>query len=300
MFDFLKGGKATLQVQLDRIGQPYREGETIHATVTVQGEKDLKIQDGRLALIYREKYQYREESGLGDDSSTTAHWATEDLEVWHTQFYGETTVKSNTNDKFEYDIPIPPNSPASGEGAILQTTWLVKAVLNRKMASDIVAESEIKLLHPPPGRLTTPGKFGHSTGPRDAELEFILSGKEFVLGDTVAGQLLAHPNKEFDVSEIRIELAQVENVPRGEGNTKIKKQAVKLAGGTKLKPGQDLSLPFELKIPTTALVTTETRHGKIQWILRGVLARRLSSDTQVEEELFIYGGRPVVSENEIK
>lgn len=48
MFDFLKGGKANLSVTLDRATKSYAPGETIHATVRVEGvnhrARDLSVQ----------------------------------------------------------------------------------------------------------------------------------------------------------------------------------------------------------------------------------------------------------------
>jgi Arrestin (or S-antigen), N-terminal domain/SpoOM protein len=44
VFDLLKGGKAQINLTLDRPDLVYYPGETVQARVNVIGEKDLKIQ----------------------------------------------------------------------------------------------------------------------------------------------------------------------------------------------------------------------------------------------------------------
>ena len=56
MFDFLKGGKASVEVRVDQASQMYKPGDTVHATVTVKGEKDVKIHEGRIGLFFKEEY----------------------------------------------------------------------------------------------------------------------------------------------------------------------------------------------------------------------------------------------------
>ncbi|MGC8880256.1 MAG: hypothetical protein ACP5R2_13635, partial [Anaerolineae bacterium] len=58
MFDFLKGGKATTTVTVDRPAQPYYVGETVQARIDIQVQKELNITEARAQLVCKEKYQY--------------------------------------------------------------------------------------------------------------------------------------------------------------------------------------------------------------------------------------------------
>ena len=111
------------------------------------------------------------------------------------------------------------------------------------------------------------------------------------MGETIAGQLQVRPKKEFDVTEIRVELVRRQSVPKDLGNVREVSMPGKLSDGTRLTPGQNITLTFNLAIPTPVPATFSTPNSTHQWILRGVLARRLRADTIVEEEIFIYNGR---------
>lgn len=298
MFDFLKGGKAKVTVETDRPNQPYVPGERINAQVTVQGEKDLKIQKGKVALIYREEYQrqYRDSDTDSDGSTSTTDrksWQTDEIEQWQEQFFGETTVKGGSNQTFEYSIPLPYNAPPTLVGGkILKGQWVIKATLDRKLASDVEAKVESFVVTVPTGKSGGAGTYGMSNAPDEAQLALNLPGEEFVLGDTITGEFVIQPRKEFDASEFRVEVVCSEDVPEDLGNTNTTNISVKVSGGAKLLPGQDLKFPFQLTIPGNAPVTCKTRHGSVTWTLRGVIARRMRSDTYVEHEILVYSTRP--------
>ena len=83
-------------------------------------------------------------------------------------------------------------------------------------------------------------------------------------------------------------IAQFEYADDGKAGT----FKVKLAGKTKLQPGQDMAIPFSVAIPSPRPVSGPTRNSTITWRLRGVLARFMRGDTLVEEEIFVHSGRP--------
>lgn len=290
MFDFLKGGKANLYVTLERANKIYAPGETIHARVSVQGVKDLKIQAARIALVSREEYEYQSESRDSDgDRSTSKTRTTDEVNVWQEQFMGETTIKGNSNQTFEFDMLLPPNAlPSVDGGKILNHEWVVKTTLDRKLLSDTEDKQTIYVPSGPSDNMRGAGEYGFSNEPAEAELLLKLPNTQFALGETIAGEFIIRPQKDFDVSDIRVELEQFEDVPRDEGNTHKEKREVKLAGGTKLKRGNELVLPFQIKISGSAPVTCHTRHGSIEWVLRGVLSRRMRGDTSVEQEIYLY------------
>ncbi|MBI4788989.1 MAG: sporulation protein [Chloroflexi bacterium] len=298
MFDFLKGGKARVTLELERTGAGYYPGETVRAKVTVVGEKDLKIQQGRVTLVYKEEYQYRHETERTDSDGRRerreAHtWQTDEIEVQKKVFLGEGTIKAGAQQSFEFELPMPGDAvPSCGDGRIVRVTWHVKATLDRKMAADVEEKSEIFVLSVAPGQAVGAGEYGYSNSPGDAELVFALSGKEFVLGGRVEGQLLVRPKKAFDASEVRVELVRREYVPRNLGNEHLDQVVIKVAGGTKLEPGQDLKYPFVLQVPGGGAGTIRTRNSSVTWTLKGILSRRMRGDTQVAEEVFVYNVYP--------
>jgi hypothetical protein len=119
-----------------------------------------------------------------------------------------------------------------------------------------------------------------------------LQGKEFILGDAIAGELLVRPKKPFDMTEARIELVRREYVPRDLGHEYLDVFKVRIAEGSKLQAGQPMTMPFRIEIPKTGFGTMCTRNSSVTWSLRGILARRMRGDTQVAEEVYVYNQMP--------
>ncbi len=298
MFDFLKGGKANVTVTLDRPVQPYYVGETVHARINIQGQKDLKIQEARVQLVCHEEYQYKYESRSTDsdghtETSEETRWATDEQVVQRQQLMPEGTIPANFNQTFDFAAPIPAGSPPTCDGGrIVRVKWMVKVTLDRKMAADTETAADLLVFSTPTGQAGGAGQYGFSSEPADAQLHFVLADKEWTLGQTIHGQLVVQPQKAFDVSEIRVELVREEHVPRDRGNKYRQPGVVKLAGGTHLEPGQAQTYPFDIAIPASVPTTMRTRNSTVTWSLAGILARRLRSDTRVEEEVFVSSGRP--------
>ncbi len=290
MFDFLKGGKANLTVKLDRDNKIYAPGEIVHATVNVEGVKDLKIQSGIIALVRAEEYTYSHQERDSDgDLSSVKTKTTDETPVWRQQFLGESTIKGGSTQTFEFNLEIPKNgTPSIEDGKILNLTWLVKTTLDRKLASDTEDKQEIYVVVPAPQTPAGGGDLGISNEPSEAEMKLRLPKQNYVLGETIKGELLIQPKKDFDATEVRIEVVCREEVPREEGNTSERTEKIKLAGGTKLTSGQEVILPFEIQIPNARPITAQALHGSVMWNLRGVLARRMRGDTLVKQEIFVY------------
>ena len=292
MLDFLKGGKAQINLSVDHRDLVYHPGETVQARVTVIGEKDLKIQQGRITFLFSEEYQVREQRTETDShghrrQTTHTVWKTDERQLSQTVFLPETTIAGGSNQNFDFTFSIPPNAPPSVQGNIVRIKWLVKATLDRKMAGDIEAQTEISIPSILSDRKTGEGQYGNSNEPLEVDLKFILPSKEFVLGETIPGTVLLIPQKQFDANEVRLALIQRENVPQAEGHTHTAEQIVKLAGQVKLQPGQQLTFPFNVAIPPTGLPTCNTPNSSITWVLVGTLARRLRKDTVIEESISV-------------
>lgn len=294
MFDFLKGGKATIKVSADRPVQPYWLGETVHATVTVSGEKDMKVQQARCELVFHEEYEYRyrdthRDSDGHEHTEEKRSWVTEERVVQKEMMFGETTIKGGTNQTFQFNFPIPTNAaPTASTGKIVKVKWILKGILDRKLLPDISDNVELLVFTTPPNQNVQPGVFGSSNEPGEAEMNFSLPRLEWVLGETLAGEFRINPNKEFEATEIRMELVRREFVPRDLGNESIERFPIKLAQGTHLAPGQNLVFPFNLMLPPSVPASFRTQRSCVEWKISGVLARRLRGDTHVEQEILVY------------
>jgi sporulation-control protein spo0M len=296
MFNFLKGGKVNLNVAIDRASGIYFPGDTVNTRISLSSDKEFKFQEGRVALLYQEKYQYRT---IHHRTDSQGHHHTEDVLRWQTNdqelarhvFLRETTLSQGSAQDFEFAAQIPVSAPPTYPGNIIQVRWLVKATLDRKLINDINVETPLVVLASPTGT-QTPGQFGLSNEPGEARLILELPGTEWVAGETIEGILLVSPQKNFDATEVRVELEQTEWVPYDRGNQKVSVIELKLAGKTKFSAGETLRFPFQIQIPQPCSPSGSSQNWSVTWKLKGILARLLRKDTAVEQEIKVFTGRP--------
>lgn len=295
MFNFLKGANAQLNVVLDRPMGSYLPGDPVRATVTATADKDFKFQQGRVALLFAERYEFRKREYDNSDNrwETKNYNTTEEHEVRREIILPEGLLKGNSPRTWTFEWQIPPDVPPSYSGKILQIRWMVKATLDRKLMQDVNASGEFYVRSVPPGMRMRAGEFGMSNSPGDAEMVIALPKEEWTEGETIEGKLIVRPHKEFDVTEVRVELQRVENVPEGEGNTNIAAvEKIRVSPGVKFQAGAAQEYPFTFRLPQTATPSMRSTHGTVAWVIKGILARRLRSDFEVKEEIAVFSAQP--------
>jgi sporulation-control protein spo0M len=302
MFDFLKGGKVNLTIGIDRPSGIYYPGDTVHIIVSLGNDKELKFQEGRVALLYQEKFQYRTTSHRIDSkghshTETVSRWQNNEQEVAKQVFLGETILPEGSTRNFEFDAAIPVSAPATYPGNIIQVNWLVKATIDRKLSSDINAEAPLFILIPPASPQASTqlamSHFGLSNEPSEAQLTLELQGIELVSGEIIKGILFVTPQKDFDATELRIELECLENVNYDLGNQNVNAYKVKLAGKTKFTAGESSRFPFQVQVPQPCSPSGSSNNWSVSWNLKGILARFMRKDTSVEQEIKVYTGNQV-------
>lgn len=295
MFDFLKGGKVNLNLTLDRPTGIYFPGDEIRATLELTSDKELKIQQGRLVLACEESHQVCSLTTSTDSDGNSSQeesytWTTSSSEVARQVFLGEGTLPAGTSQRYEFSARIPDEALPTLSGQIVTVKWMLKATLDRKLAADVNAEARI-LVHNLPSGAPTAGQYGQSSDPSNVEMILELPAREWSAGELLSGRLLLQPHKNFDVSEIRLELECCEEVPVDHGNQKRMAINIQVAGKTRLQEGQALRFPFQLVLPEGCTPTLYTDRWSLSWKLQGVLARFLRPDIVVAEELVVCSGR---------
>ncbi len=286
---FLKSEKATVSVTVDRAGLPYHAGETIHATVLLETETDVKVRSVSVALVSWEKYQYRERDNEGDMSSV---WTTAEDALLSETLVGEGTIPAGTRRSFPVDFRIPLDIAPPYTGKITQNRWLIKAVMDRPMKKDISAEVEIPIIVPPPAEPSGKGEYGLSSHPDDVDIKFALPRLDWVEGERVEGTLRVYPRKKFGSSGVRLELVRAEYVPRGDGNAhSVAEAKVQLSGGQDFAAGATVEFPFSVAIPKQGCPSRRTGRSVVTWALKATITRRLAKDFTGEQEIWVYNGR---------
>jgi len=283
-----KGSSVNISLQVDRPADSYYPGDVVHAGITLEVEKSMKVREVRAGLVFCERYQWADSDA---EEGTTYHWSTD--EVWASKeiLVPEGTIPGNFRQTYSFDWTIPPDAPPPYDGKISQTRWLAKVTVDRKLKKDINEEVEFPVIVPPPGQATQPGEYGQVSHPDAVHMQMRLPGLEFVEGEAINGRLLIEPRKGFSVSEVRLELVREEYVPRDDGNrhTAIE-QKLQLARKSKFQTGVPAVYDFTLHIPDQGRPSRQTRHSRADWSIRAALSRRLRKDFTVEQEIFVYNG----------
>lgn len=295
MFDIFKGGKVQLDVRLDK--QVYAPGDTIYAHISLQNDKELKIQGGRFVLACQQKYQYKRKHRDSDGhSKVDTTWGTKDVEVHHFDFLSETTLAPGAQ-TFETSFTLDAGAASSSKGEIISVTWYAKATLDRKMAADTNTEVEFQVVNAKPVNAAgeTPREYGEANEPEEARMTFYLRACQVTRGTALSGFLRIYPQKNFGAGEVRLELMRDEYVgdvsESGYDHSKQTKVAEsRLAGKTQLQAGQYMEFPFTLALPEDLAPTFAIEPGYLMYTLHGVLARTLRKDTLVKEEIIVYPG----------
>ncbi len=294
MLDFLSRSVATVELSLDR--QAYQPGDAIHARVSVHSEKEVKVRQGRISLLYNEKYQVRSRTTTGGRQPRQSYsysWRTDAREVITEDFLAETVIGPNFSQVYEFNWTMPAGVIPGLKANIFEVTWLVKAMLEREMAVDINTESNILVSVPMPAEVTAQAdgllhEFTNNQLEKVA-LSLILPRTAWQAGETIAGKLLMQARDDIKLTDIRMELVRSEKVPENAGNETEERLSWRLAESTSLAAGQTLSLPFQIEIPTDAAPSVTLHHGDIWWKIDGILARRLAQDYHIEQPLEIFG-----------
>jgi len=293
MFDIFKGGKVQLDVQLDK--QVYAPGDTIHARISLQNDKELKIQGGRFTLTCQQKYQYKRKHRDSDGhSKVDTTWGTNDVQVHHFDFLPETTLAPGAQ-AFETSFTLDAVAASSSRGEIISVAWYAKATIDRKMAADTNTEVEFQVVNANPVDAAgeTPREYGEANEPEEARMTFYLRSCQVTRGTALSGFLRIYPQKNFGAGEVRLELMRDEYVGDVSGSgydhsRQTKVAETKLAGKTQLQAGQYMEFPFTLALPADLAPTFAIEPGYLKYTLQGVPARTLRKDTLVKEEIIIY------------
>ena len=289
----LGGGKATVQVLLDRADVP--AGGTVQATIRVSGgRKDTEIAEGRLRLVLENEYEWREStrsyttsSSSTSSTTTTTHREKDRTTVDEQRFLERGAIPADTPSDYSLSIEVPAGSPGSGEGKITRVRWKVQATLARARTRDISDEAVLEVLSPDDPSWVPPAEEVSSHG--DCDLAFLLEKRAFGAGEPIEGTLVLTPSSECHVGEVRVELERHEDVPRGLGNeAHVRESQAIVAGALDLTPGAPLEYSFRVEVPPDPVPTLSTEHSTVRWVLKGVGARTMRRDYQVTQEVLVY------------
>ena len=282
----------TVQMSVDRT--EFHPGDSVTARVVVGGEKDDRVEGGRVEIAYKNRYLKEERDYDSDGTSSTKTVTREDDVVVARQplpgaadgpvQFGEHTVT----------LTFPPDAPptaheAEGFGDLVK--WEVRAVLDRKMAFDPDATQVVTVFSRP----ETYASWTQSAPVAKASecpMGLELSTRVLRPGEGVSGELTVTPREDVKGRSVRVQLER-RRTDTPDDITRVETlDGVELAGKTELRAGETARFPFELALPVGVPPCFQTGKSHLHWYLEGVVNRRMRSDFVVEAELAVYTGTP--------
>jgi hypothetical protein len=282
----------TVQLGVDRT--EFHPGDSVTARVVVGGERDDRVQGGRVELAYVNRYLDEERHYDSRGGSTTRTVTRTDTVVVATQPLPGGPDAPVVPGEHTVTLTFPPESPPSahepeGFGDLIR--WEVRAILDRRMAFDPDASQQVTVFSRPEQFVAwtqSPPVAKSAECPMGLEL----STRVLRPGEGISGELTITPKESFTGRGVRIQLERrrtdtPDNIHRTETL-----DGVELAGKTDLEAGQTVRFPFEVALPIGVPPCFQTGRSHMHWFIEGVVDRRMRSDYVVEAELAVYTGTP--------
>jgi hypothetical protein len=291
MFNFLKSTKVEIMLKLDKPDGVYFPGENVDITVDITPAEDLKLKNAYVRLVGTELYWYRSYDTNDIESSREIDiWGEEVLFVNEETILGETVLSKDVCQHFSLQMQLPSDALPSFNASILRVAWKIEVKIDRHLAKDIHAESGLQVRLQGERHPAQPGEYDQFDQPEEAKMTFRLPGLDMEAGEALSGELCILPHKDFE-GQPRVELVRNEGVSREQGNYGGDKIVAELAGNTHFIGGQPQTFLFQLVIPADVPPTIQTPHGAINWVMRGVIDRRLHPDIAVVQNVVVYPAR---------
>jgi hypothetical protein len=278
MLSFLK--KPNAAVTLNVKGGPFHPGDIVNLGISISSEDNFTLRSASAELNCIEVF-WR----LVSDGKSTRNQKTErNLFRFKEEFLGYTEFTSGMAINGSASFALPKDIPPSVSGKIANISWRLDVKLNIARMRDIHNKSLISVLPVATEIPLTEGSGGNpeaqvTATSDDGSLLLIIDSECGSAGKTLHGSLEAAPRKDLSFTEIRAELEMKESA--GNKSSKTAADMVVLEEKSTLPDGTHERWSFELKIPDSAAPSVDVSSTKVEWNVKGILARSLKKDISV-------------------
>jgi sporulation-control protein spo0M len=271
------GGKVDVQVSLT--GGRVAPGERVGVRVDV-GKPDGKVRGGRVDLLYRNTYRDVEVEADDDREERREVTRTDEVLVASVPLWDGAPQEGLR----ALDVALPEDAPPTVPGMV---AWEVRAVVDRKMGADGVAEHPLDV---------TPSEQAlRSWAERSPRVEpgspLAITAEPRVLrpGDRVAGTVtLRAGSEEVSGRSLRVELVRRRREQSGIEDEQVT-ATVPLEHDVALQPGERREVGFSLEVPAAATPSARADRNEQHWHVRAVLDRKLRADPTADVEVVVLG-----------
>ena len=273
--DAFKGKKPDLTVTTDP-EQPL-PGDEVRVRVLVEGELDDKAQGGRAGLRCVNEYLKREYDRQDEE------WD----EVWRSvELHSDAQDLPLQPGEHEFTFTVPEGLPPASPKAV---TWEAFAAIDRRRGLDATGSAPLAV------RLPAPPAAESERRPVPADEDGVafddLPGAVRE-GEALYGTLSVTPPDDMKTTGVRVELARVVTYS-ADGHQIVRRETVaevEVGGGQELASGQTQTFPFTLPVPAGLGPTARAPHTVVEWVVKGIVARRLRDDLDLAAPIVVYDG----------
>jgi hypothetical protein len=245
-------------------------GEEIVCRVDV-GEIDPKVEGGRVELGYENTYRgyYRDSDG-DEVKATLCTW----VDVQTVPLF----AGAPTRGPRVVRLRIPEDAPPTVKSAV---EWQVVAIVDRRRARDSRAKGHL-VVNPAPGapahRVPVPETLPDDML-ADISMTIVLATPELRRGGTLTGTVIARLTEELPEEELpeevnarglRVQLVRERQEQDGIEDHKVEAK-VPIMGEFTLRPGQPISVPFQIALAADAEPCFEARYNSQHWYLEAIV-----------------------------
>jgi hypothetical protein len=270
--DALRGKKPDLRIETDP--PEAVPGAEVRVRVVVEGEVDGKAQGGRAGLRCVNEYLRREYDRRDEE------WD----EVWRSvTLHEEAQELPLRAGRHEFAFRVPEGLPPDSAKAV---SWWAWATIERRRGIDANASARLPVRLP--AAATPSGR--RSVQPNEDGIAFDDLPASVGAGQTLDGRLSVTAGDDLNATGVRVKLSRY--VTYASGDQRIVKHSgvaeVEVAGDQSFAAGQTQAFPFSVPVPPDPGPTAEAPHAVVEWVVTGVVARRMRDDLEAHAPVVVY------------
>jgi hypothetical protein len=253
-------------------------GVSLPLEIRITTEEEIKPREVRAELVGEETYYEKIHRGNG---YMTTHFTFARIVQTVAE---QPALLQGVEQKWNCSLQIPPDILPSCRGKWVNILWTLKAVVDVPKRIDLSQEKPMHVFCPPPQVSNMP-----VLPAEKAFGQVVLSLKApqaASAGDSLKGQLALQIKENLSVNSIRIELVLVEDAHDRKTNQVI--STTRISDEISFSQNQSPSFQFALDIPPEAPPTAVCKHSNLHWKVRAVIDRKMKTDFNVMQELFVY------------
>lgn len=263
------------QIQLDVAHSEVAAGQPVVARVRL-GSPDKRAQGGRVELLYRNTYTEDYRDGDGDHETRTVTTDvvvdTQPLATGGGLRAGETVI----------ELPLPRTAPGTSPNTV---EWMVRAVVDRKLASD--AEAKAPLVVRVPAQPLESWAQTPVVSPKQCIIGIDVASRIVRPGEQISGTMTLTPTSPVSARAARVRLRRVRH-DKGDNKRDQVVQEVVVAEHLELAPGDTRTAAFALTVPLDAPPSFAAQHNQQRWYVEVVLDRKRALDYEGRLEVVVY------------